>query len=143
MHETHLSLDCKRDSSIRDMFLSKTETIFDDIKKLSRENLISQLMNSNDIITTISLQLIVFISSCFEIRDKVIKPFLEYWINFMIYLTNRIHVAVCRFSNRSRRTSKCGKNICDKLGCALCATFLFLYKKRIKTYGKKAFQGCK
>ena len=97
MHETHLSLDCKRDSSIRD--ISKTETIFDDIKKLSRENLISQLMNSNGIITIISLQLIVFISSCFEMRDKVIRPFYEYWINFMIYLTNRIHVAVRLFSN--------------------------------------------
>ena len=30
------------------------------------------------------------------------------------------------FSNRSQRTSKCGKNISDTLGCALCATFLFL-----------------
>ena len=30
------------------------------------------------------------------------------------------------FSNRSQRTSKCGKNISDTLGCASCATFLFL-----------------
>ena len=30
------------------------------------------------------------------------------------------------FSNRSQRTSKCGKNISDTLGCATCATFLFL-----------------
>ena len=44
----------------------------------------------------------------------------------MFYLTNRFHVAVCLFSNRSQRTSKCGKNISDTLGCALCATFLFL-----------------
>ena len=28
--------------------------------------------------------------------------------------------------NRSQRTSKCGKNISDTLGCASCATFLFL-----------------
>ena len=27
---------------------------------------------------------------------------------------------------KSRRTSKCGKNISDTLGCASCATFLFL-----------------
>ena len=26
------------------------------------------------------------------------------------YLTNRFHVAVCLFSNRSQMTSKCGKN---------------------------------
>ena len=30
------------------------------------------------------------------------------------------------FSNRSKRTSKCGKNISGTLGCASCATFLFL-----------------
>ena len=28
----------------------------------------------------------------------------------MIYLTNRFHVAVRLFSNRSQMTSKCGKN---------------------------------
>ena len=27
-----------------------------------------------------------------------------------IYLTNRFHVAVCIFGNRSQITSKCGKN---------------------------------
>ena len=32
----------------------------------------------------------------------------------------------CLFSNRSQRTSQCGKNISGTLGCALCATFLFL-----------------
>ena len=33
---------------------------------------------------------------------------------------------MCLLSNRSQRTSKCGKNISDTLGCASCATFLFL-----------------
>ena len=42
------------------------------------------------------------------------------------YLTNRFQVAVRLFSNRSQRTSECGKNISDTLGCASCATFLFL-----------------
>ena len=28
----------------------------------------------------------------------------------MLYLTNRFHVALRLFSNRSRMTSKCGKN---------------------------------
>ena len=31
-----------------------------------------------------------------------------YWSN--VYLTNRFHVAVRLFSNRSQMTSKCGKN---------------------------------
>ena len=30
------------------------------------------------------------------------------------------------FSNRSQKTSKCGKNISDTLGYTSCATFLFL-----------------
>ena len=48
------------------------------------------------------------------------------YIYIYIYLTNRFQVAMRLFSNRSQRTSKCGKNISDALGCALCATFLFL-----------------
>ena len=31
-----------------------------------------------------------------------------------------------KLPSRSQRTSKCGKNISDTLGCASCATFLFL-----------------
>ena len=66
--ETHLLLDCQRYSSTRDIFLSKIETKIDDIRKLSHENLISQLMNSNDYY----LRLMMFISSCFEMRNKLI-----------------------------------------------------------------------
>ena len=40
--------------------------------------------------------------------------------------TNRFHVAVGLFSNRSQRTSKCGKNLSDTLVCGSCATSLFL-----------------
>ena len=43
-----------------------------------------------------------------------------------VYLTNRFQVTVRLFSNRSQMTSKCGKTISDTLGCASCATFLFL-----------------
>ena len=57
----------------------------DDIRKLSHENLISQLMNSNDYY--VNLRLIVFISSRFEMRDKLIWPLLEYWINVMIFIS--------------------------------------------------------
>ena len=66
--ETHLLLDCQTHSSMRDIFLSKIETKIDDIRKLSHENLISQLMNSNDYY--VNLRLIMFISSGFEMRDK-------------------------------------------------------------------------
>ena len=61
--KTHLLLDCQRYSSMRDIFLSKIETKID-------ENLISQLMNSNDYY--VNLRLIMFISSCFEMRNKLI-----------------------------------------------------------------------
>ena len=46
--------------------------------------------------------------------------------NSLLYKTSRFHVAVRLFSNRSQKTSKCGKNISDTLGYASCATFLFL-----------------
>ena len=44
----------------------------------------------------------------------------------IIEKTNRFHVAVDLFSNRSQRTSKCGKNISDTLDCGSCTTSLFL-----------------
>ena len=37
----------------------------------------------------------------------------------LLYKTNRLHVAMHLFSNRSQRTSKCGKNISDTLGYCL------------------------
>jgi len=77
--KTHLFLDCKRYSSMRDIFLSKIETKIDDIRKLPHENLISQLINSNDYY--VNLRWNMSISSCFQMRDKVIWPLLEYWIN--------------------------------------------------------------
>ena len=40
----------------------------------------------------------------------------------LLYKTNRFHVAVRLFSNRSQKTSKCGKNI----SVTLAATLLFL-----------------
>ena len=65
-----------------------------------------------------------------EVSPEEIKRIYAYFfpcvLIFLSYKTNRFHVAVRLFSNRSRRTSKCGKNISDTLGCASCATFLFL-----------------
>ena len=41
-----------------------------------------------------------------RIDDVIIKTF----FNSLLYKTNRFQVAVRLFSNRSQRTSKCGKN---------------------------------
>ena len=49
-----------------------------------------------------------------------------YFLFWSLYKTNRFHVAVGLFSNRSQRTSKCGKNNSDTLACGSCATSLFL-----------------
>ena len=77
-------------------------------------------------------------------------------------LTNRFHVAVCLFSNRSQMTSKCGKNkkvahevqpsvslmflphfdvLCDLLLNRRTATrnLFVLYNKELKYTEKKAF----
>ena len=56
-----------------------------------------------------------------EIWNK--RAFFPCILIFLLYKTNRFHVAVRLFSNRSQRTPKCGKNISDTLGCASCATF--------------------
>ena len=57
-----------------------------------------------------------------RIDDVIIKTF----SNSLLYKTNRFQVAVRLFIIRSQKTSKCSKNISDTLGCASCATFLFL-----------------
>ena len=59
-----------------------------------------------------------------EIWNK--KAFFSVYFNFLLYKTNRFHVAVRLFSNRSQRISKCGKNISGTRGAAECVTFLFL-----------------
>lgn len=43
--------------------------------------------------------LIVFISLCFEMRDKLIWPFLEYWINVMMYINVVIVPWYLNYSN--------------------------------------------
>ena len=48
------------------------------------------------------------------------------YCNSLLYKTIRFQVAVRLFSNKSQRTSKCGKNISYTRGTAECATFLFL-----------------
>ena len=69
--ETHFLLDCPSFSSIRDMFFSKLEPKMPLIRLQSHESLLSYLMNSTDYF--INIQLISFISTCFELRDKLIS----------------------------------------------------------------------
>ena len=45
---------------------------------------------------------------------------------FLLYKTNRFHVAVRLFSNRSQRTSKCGKNISGTLSYRHVCHFVVL-----------------
>ena len=68
--ETHFLLDCPSFSSIRDMFFSKLEPKIPFVRLQSHESLLSHLMNSTDYF--INIQLISFISTCFELRDKLI-----------------------------------------------------------------------
>ena len=56
---------------MRDIFLSKIEAKIDDIRKLSHEKLIAKLINCNDYY--VNLRLIMFISSCFEMRDLTLN----------------------------------------------------------------------
>ena len=51
---------------------------------------------------------------CF-VSSFEIKTLLLIFVS-LLYKTNRFHVAVRLFSNRSQKTSKCGKNISDTLG---------------------------
>ena len=69
--ETHFLLDCPSFSSIRDMFFSKLEPKIPFLRLQSHESLLSHLMNSTDYF--INIQLISFISTCFELRDKLIS----------------------------------------------------------------------
>ena len=49
-----------------------------------------------------------------------------FFLFLSLYKTNRFHIVVGVFSNRSQRTLKCGRNISYTLSCGSCATSLFL-----------------
>ena len=63
--ETHFLLDCPSFFSIREMFFSKLEP------KILFLRLQSHKMNSTEYF--INIQLISFISSCFELKDKPVS----------------------------------------------------------------------
>ena len=58
-------------SPIREMFFSKLEPKIPFLQLQSHKALLSHLINSSDYI--IKIQLISIISSCFELRDKVVS----------------------------------------------------------------------
>jgi len=55
----------------------------------------------------------------FEIK----RLFFSVYFNSLLYKNKKLPYAMRPFSNRSQRTSKCGKNISDTLSCASCAIF--------------------
>ena len=58
---------------------------------------------------------------------RVMLKYFEIKKAFRYYIKQIDSMLPCLwFSNRSQKTSKCGKNISDTLGYASCATFLFL-----------------
>ena len=57
-------------------------------------------------------------------RQVCVSVFFLFW---SLYKANRFHGSVGLFSDRSQKTSKCGKTaITDTLACGSCATSLFL-----------------
>ena len=58
----------------------------------------------------------------------------------VVNLTNRFHVVVRLFSNRSQMTSKCGKNkeVAHEAQPSVSQMFFVLYNKKIKIHGKNA-----
>ena len=69
--ENHFLLDCKDYSKIRDEFISKLELKIPSFKSLSHDTLIAYLANSSDYL--IDCQVVLFISECFELRNKLIS----------------------------------------------------------------------
>ena len=69
--ETHSLLDCPSFSPMREIFFSKLEPNIPFLPLQSHETLLSHPMNSTDYF--INIQLISFISSCFELRDKLVS----------------------------------------------------------------------
>ena len=56
---------------------------------------------------------------------RKMKKALSVVVCLSLYKTNRFHVGVRLFSNRSQKTSKCGKNISDTLGYRLDSAILY------------------
>ena len=62
---------CSKYSIMRDNFFNKTQTLIPSIRLLPVNDLMIELMNSS--IYFINIQLIKFISSCFDFRDELLS----------------------------------------------------------------------
>ena len=60
------------------------------------------------------------------LNDFEIEKAFSAVIVLLLYKTNRFHVAVRLFSNRSQKTSKCGKNSRNTLGYGLVWHFFII-----------------
>ena len=54
-----------------------------------------------------------------RLEDRHINDVTVNFFTALLYKTNRVHVALCLFCNRSQKTSKCGKKINDTLASRL------------------------
>ena len=69
--EIHFLFYCSKYATIRDNFYKKIQPIIQNVSRLPVPDLILELMNSSDYF--VIMQLIKFISSCFDSRNKVLS----------------------------------------------------------------------
>ena len=69
--EIHFLFHCSKYSIIRDNFHNKIQTLIPNIRQLSVNEQIIELSNSSNYF--INLQLIKFITSCFDFRDELLS----------------------------------------------------------------------
>ena len=69
--EIHFLFHCSKYSIIRDNFYNKIQTLIPNIRQLPVNEQIIELMNSSNYF--INLQLIRFITSCFDFRDELLS----------------------------------------------------------------------
>ena len=69
--EIHFLFRCSKYSIIRNAFCNKIANRIPNVKQLQLTDLIFDLMNCNDNI--INMQFIKFVSSCFDLRNKLLS----------------------------------------------------------------------
>ena len=69
--EVHFLFQCPTYSMIRNKFYYKVKTLIPNITQLPINGLINELMNSSNYV--INIQLIKYISACFDVRDKLLQ----------------------------------------------------------------------
>ena len=88
-------------------------------------------MTTNEVASSFIHNRLHCIFSCLPKRAKlkdfeINKAFFLQQFVSLLYKTNRFHAAMRLFSNKSQKTSKCGKNISGTLNNRLVCEFFFL-----------------